>query len=84
MVGVEGFRGDTISKGRDRMTRKMMLVQTKDGQSIRVSVGAKPSRMIDPFGVLAVPPSDSEQAIESEMSKFIQKCKCGEIQISYP
>ena len=66
------------------MTRKMMHVQTNNGQSIRVSVGAKPSRMVDPSGVLAVPPTDSEEAIKSEMSKFIQKCKSGEIEISYP
>lgn len=66
------------------MTRKMMYVQTKNGQSIRVSVGSKPSRMIDPSGVLAVPPVESEEGIKSEMSKFVQKCKSGEIQISYP
>lgn len=66
------------------MTRKSMLVQTKGGQPIRVSVGAKPPRMIDPSGVLAVPSTDSEEAIAAEMTKFIQKCKSGEIKISYP
>jgi hypothetical protein len=66
------------------MERKIMLVQAKDGQEIRVTIGEKPSRMIDPSGVLAVPPKESNEEIKVAMSKFIQQYKNGEIQITYP
>ena len=64
------------------MQRKVLDVQTI--MPMKVTLGAKQSREFDPSGVLAVPPTDSQEEIKAAMSEFIKQYKNGDIQISYP